>query len=164
MCTQDDFPPDLNSCPAADTCDELEHGATCACQCQRLGNGSPVGPGQARFEIGYGLNINFINPNTGLVEGRGSDELPCTWDDEPQGTFPPTCFPFTTTAATTFIENANNVTGGLITPSPATDTGAPFMCTSGVVLTTAGAELRGLGDFIDTRLDDFAATLTVNCE
>ena len=164
MCTHDDDPLDPNSCPAGDTCDEVNHGNTCSCQCQSLGYGSPVGAGQARLEIGYGININFINPSTGLVEGRGPDGLPCTADDEPQGTLPPTCFPFTTTTATTVIENANNVGGGLITPDPASSTGAPFMCTSGVVLTTSGAELQGVGDFIDTRLYDFAATLTVNCE
>lgn len=164
MCTHDDDPPDANSCPAGDTCDEVNHGNTCSCQCQSLGNGSPVGAGQARLEIGYGIDINFINPSTGFVEGRGPDLLPCTADDEPQGTLPPTCFPFTTTTATTSIENANNVGGGLITPLPASNTGAPFMCTSGVVLSTSGAELQGVGDFIDTRLYDFAATLTVNCE
>ncbi len=164
MCTTDELPVDANSCLDGDTCDELNHAGACACQCQRLGNGSPVAAGQARLEIGYGVNINFINPSTGLVEGRGPDGLPCTADDTPQGTLPPTCFPFTTTTATTAIENANNVGGGLVTPVPASNTGAPFMCTSGVVLSTSGAELRGVGDFIDSRLYDFAATLSVNCE
>ena len=165
MCTSDELAPDANSCLDGDTCDEdaLGHSA-CACQCQRLGNGAPVAAGQARLELGYGIDINFINPSTGLVEGRGPDGLPCTADDTPQGTLPPTCFPFTTTTATTIIENANNVGGALITTVPPSNTGAPFMCTSGVVLTTSGAELRGVGDFLDTRLYDFAAALTVNCE
>lgn len=126
MCTMDEAPvPDENSCPDGDTCDEFQHEA-CGCQCQQIGNGTPVGRGHANLEIGYGIDINFIDPATGQVfEGtRGDDGIPCTEDDQPQGTLPPTCFPFTTTTTSDITRNANNVPGAAISTS--SRTGAPF--------------------------------------
>lgn len=163
MCSTDEDPMPDTPCPDGDTCDEFQHDA-CGCQCQRLGSGAPVGPGHANLEIGYGININFIDPATGEVFAgtRGPDGFPCTEDDVPMATLPPTCFPFTTTTASDSIQDSNNVLG--IQISPPARTGLPFTCTDGVVLSPAGARLEGIGQHIDTRLGDFSASMTISCE
>jgi hypothetical protein len=115
------------------------------------------------LSLGLSIDINFTPLSGGLPPGRGPDGKACTADDIPDATFAPTCVPFTTTTATTEILDSNNVTGVTITPPPVA--GSAFMCgTAGAPTTAAGAGLRGVADFIDTRLADFASVLTINCQ
>ena len=174
MCISDDDVPttDPDHCDPGDTCDEIgftpypypnqdiPHGNLCGCQCMTLTGTSSPGPGEALLSLGFSIDINFTQVEGQPPPGR-VDGIACNGNDEPDATFAPTCAPLTTTTVSTMLLNANNLDSEIMPPSV---TGAPFMCTDGVPTTAAGAQLRGVADFIDTRLADFSSVLTINCQ
>jgi hypothetical protein len=152
-------------CGAGDTCvggEPVIHPGACQCSCLTVGDGTPDGAGDAQVFAGFGLNVLLNTDPTDV----GPDGLPCTADDDPGITIPPQCAPFTTTTASTLVNNAANAPGATLPTSgvPLSTSGAPFVCGGGVPTTATGANLRTAASFLDSTLGDLAAAVELNCQ
>ena len=165
--------PALVACGVGDTCDEsvftdltsTGHEGFCGCQCLTVGDGNAAGPGEALLNIGYAYNL-LLGP-----DDYGDDEQPCTSDDQPTVTVPPTCLPYTTSTATINLPDAayeppvgggNIPINGAINPPPAT--GVPFQCVDGAPSVVSGVRLQGVVASKDTSRWDEATEVTITCE
>ena len=171
-------PPGFTRCETYDTCDEEapdpDHSDACGCQCIDVGAGTVADPGEGILYIGWEVQLFFDNDLDGEARnrGQGDDMELCTEDDDPPDeTLGGTCFPLTTSVATTHIPQASyyaqDFSGfpldGEIGPI-SSDPGAPFPCADGALTTASGAIIRGAATYRDTRQSDFAILHTIVCE